>query len=155
MRTITVGTASADRTGRFQGVLKVGAFPDGSPVEIPVIIVRGQEDGPVVWMHGCVHGNEYCGTYSIHEFTRSLDPASLKGAVVALPILNLAAFRSRQRSSPFEIFNNTDMNRCFPGNPNGGMTEQMAYVVFEELKKTATHFIDFHTAYTADTRWAL
>jgi uncharacterized protein len=117
--------------------------------------VRGKESGPVLWMHACVHGNEYCGTYNIHEFVRSLDPGAMNGAVIALPALNITAFRSRQRSSPFEIFNNTDMNRCFPGSPNAGMTEQMAHAVFTELKKNATHFLDFHTAYTADTRWAL
>jgi len=155
VETIIVGSARAEGAGRFQGMLKVGSMPDGVPIELPVIIVRGAQAGPVMWLHGCVHGNEYCGAYSIHEFTRSLDPAHITGAVIALPILNITGFRSRQRSSPFEIFNNTDMNRCFPGNPDGGMTEQMAYVVFTELKRYATHFIDFHTAYTADTRWAL
>jgi predicted deacylase len=79
----------------------------------------------------------------------------VKGAVIALPILNLTDFRARQRSSPFEIFNNTDMNRCFPSSPDGGMTEQMAHVVFVALKQNATHFVDSHTAYTSDTRWAL
>lgn len=155
MTAIEVGTARADGPGRFEGVLRTSTMPDGSPVEIPIIILRGAADGPVMWMHGCVHGNEYCGTYCIHEFVRSLDPKDVKGAVIALPVVNVAAFRSRQRSSPFEQFNNTDMNRCFPGNPAGGMTEQMAHAVFTELKRWATHFIDFHTAYTADTRWAL
>lgn len=155
MAAITVGTATAERPGRVDGVLRIGAYPDGGPIETPVIVLRGASEGPVLWMHACVHGNEYCGTYNIHEFLRSLDPDQVKGAVIALPALNISAFRMRQRSSPFEQFNNTDMNRCFPGNPNGGMTEQMAYAVFSELKKHATHFMDFHTAYTADTRWAL
>ena len=155
MKSILVGSARAERTGRFQGMLKVGSMPDGAAIELPVIIVRGAQDGPALWIHGCVHGNEYCGAFSIHEFTRSLDPAQVRGTVIALPILNLTGFRARQRSSPFEIFNNTDMNRCFPGSTNGGMTEQMAHVVFTALKQNATHFVDFHTAYTPDTRWAL
>lgn len=155
MKTMTVGTASSDAPGRTNGVLRVGAHPDGGPIEIPVIILRGQADGPVLWMHACVHGNEYCGTYNIHEFIRSLDPAQMTGTVIALPAVNLTAFRSRQRASPFELFNNTDMNRCFPGSPTAGMTEQMAHAIFTELKRHATHLVDFHTAYTADTRWAL
>jgi len=155
LKSIVVGSVRAESSGRFQGTLKVGSMPDGAPIELPVIIVRGAQDGPVLWIHGCVHGNEYCGAFSIHEFTRSLDPAQVRGAVIALPILNLTGFRARQRSSPFEIFNNTDMNRCFPGSPNGGMTEQMAHVVYTALKRNATHFVDFHTAYTPDTRWAL
>jgi predicted deacylase len=155
MEVITVGSAHADGPGRFEGGLKVGAMPDGAPIEIPVVIVRGKEPGPVMWMHGCVHGNEYCGTFSIHTFMRSLDPATMQGTVIGLPILNLPAFRARQRMSPFEGFNNGDLNRCFPGNPGGGFSEQMAYHIYKPLKQYATHLVDFHTAFTIDTRWAL
>jgi predicted deacylase len=155
MNPITVGSVTADGPGRFEGTLTTGYMPDGSPVEIPVIVLRGNQDGPVLWMHACVHGNEYCGTYSIHTFLNSLDPAGLKGSIVALPILNLTAFRSSRRTSPFEGFNNGDMNRCFPGNPNGGFTEQAAAAVYAAMKGTATHLVDFHTAFTSTTRWAL
>jgi predicted deacylase len=155
MQIIEVGSARADKPGRFDGVLKVAEHPDGTDVEIPVIIVRGAKDGPVMWMHACVHGDEYCGTFNIHAFLRSLDPAEMTGTVIALPILNITAFRAYHRMSPFEGFNSGDMNRCFPGNPNGGFTEQMAHAVYRELKKYATHLVDFHTAFTIDTRWAL
>jgi predicted deacylase len=102
-----------------------------------------------------VHGNEYCGTYIIHAFLRSLDPAKVNGAVVALPVLNIAAFRALRRVSPFEGFNNGDLNRCFPGKAGGGTTEQIAAAVYAPLKAHATHLVDFHTAFTAETRWAL
>jgi predicted deacylase len=155
MKPIEVGTVKADTQGRHEGTLNVGAMPDGAPVELPVVVLRGPKDGPVMWLNGCVHGNEYCTTFSIHEFLRSLDPAKLKGSVVALPILNLTAFRVHRRSSPFEGFNNTDLNRCFPGNGKGGFTERMAHAIYQPMKRYATHFVDSHTAYTADTRWAL
>jgi uncharacterized protein len=155
MKSIVIGTAKAGRQGRFEGTLNVGAMPDGAPVDLPVVVLRGPTNGPVLWLHGCVHGNEYCTTFSIHEFLRSLDPAELRGTIVALPILNLTAFRVHRRSSPFEGFNNTDLNRCFPGNVNGGFTERMAHAIYAPLKGHATHFVDFHTAYTSDTRWAL
>ncbi len=155
METIEIGSVRADKPGRFEGTLRVGALPDGAPIEIPVVIIRGREPGPVLWMHACVHGDEYCGTYNIHSFLRALDPAEVHGTVIALPALNLTAFRSYRRMSPFEGFNNGDMNRCFPGRPDGGFTEQAAYVVYRELKRYATHLIDFHTAFTPDTRWAL
>ena len=113
MDTIEVGTAVATAPGRFDGMLKVAELPDGQTVEIPATIVRGAKDGPVLWMHGCVHGNEYCGAYIIQTFLRALEPAQLRGSVVALPFLNLTASQRNQRMSPFEGYNVGDLNRCF------------------------------------------
>lgn len=155
MKKIEVGTAVADKPGMTTGHLNIGATPDGSPVDTPVMILRGEEDGPILWMHACVHGDEYCGTFTIHSLMRSIDPADLKGAVVALPALNLTAFQSNQRMSPFEGFNGGDLNRCFPGREAGTVTEQIAYAVFGPLKEYANYFVDFHTALTPDTRWTL
>jgi predicted deacylase len=152
---ISVGSAHSKGPGIVKGKLKVADAPDGSAMEAPVIIVQGEKDGPVLWLHACVHGNEYCGTYIIHELIRSLDPKQLAGAVVALPVLNISAFQKNQRMSPFEGFNGGDMNRQFPGSSVGTLTQQMAHAVYEPLKAYADVLIDFHTAMTPDVRWAL
>jgi predicted deacylase len=152
---IIVGSTHSTSPGVAKGILKIGEAPDGSALDIPVIIVRGEKDGPTLWLNGCVHGNEYCGTYIIHEFLRGLDHAKLAGNVVALPILNKPAFQMRQRMSPYEVFHGGDLNRQFPGNPNGTQTQQMAHAVYEPLKRYADVLIDFHTAMTPDVRWAL
>jgi predicted deacylase len=86
---------------------------------------------------------------------RELDTATLAGTVVALPILNITAFRSKIRMSPFEGFAGGDLNRAFPGKADGTLTEQMAHAIYAELKAHATHLVDLHTAMTADVRWAL
>lgn len=155
MKAIEIGTARSTGPGRVEGLLKVAEAPDGTDIAIPVIIVRGEKDGPVLWVQACVHGDEYCGTRNVQTFLKSLNPAEMSGTVIGLPILNITAFRAHHRMSPHEGFNLGDMNRCFPGNPNGGFTEQMAHVVYTHLKAHATHLIDFHTAFTFDTRWAL
>ena len=155
MKEIQVGTAVSNRAGVTRGTLRTADLPDGAPVEIPVVIARGAGDGPTLWLHGCVHGNEYCGTYIIHECLRSLEPGVMSGTVVALPILNLAAFRQNQRMSPFEGYGGGDLNRCFPGDPNGSLTQQIAYAVYQPLKEHADYLVDFHTAVTEDTMWAL
>src|ERR1043166_7041339 len=114
MERIKIGTAISAGPGIAKGSLKVGDKPDGRPVAIPVIIARGGAgDGPTLWLHGCVHGNEYCGAFIIHELMRARKPERLSGTVVALPILNLTAFRRKQRMSPFEGFTGGDLNRCF------------------------------------------
>jgi predicted deacylase len=134
-------------------MLQVGWLPDGYPMEIPVIVVRGRDAGPTVWIHGCVHGNEHCGAFIIHKFMRELQLP--RGTVVALPVLNITGFQRQQRMSPFEGYNGGDLNRCFPGKADGTLTEQMGFHIFRHLRAQATHFIDLHTAFTADTRWAL
>lgn len=155
MKEIEVGDVVSREPGIAKGRLKVGDLPDGRPVRIPAIVARGRKAGPTLWLHGCVHGDEYCGAYIIHETLRRLDVAQLAGAVVALPVLNLTAFRRKQRMSPFERMGGGDLNRCFPGKPDGGLTEQMAYAIYEPLKRHADYLIDFHTAMTEDVRWAL
>jgi predicted deacylase len=155
METIEIGTAVSKGEGIAKGFLKVGELPDGQAMRIPVVILRGREAGPVLWLHGCVHGNEYCGAFTIHELLRSLQPQQVKGTIVALPILNITAFEKNQRMSPFEGYNGGDLNRCFPGKANGTLTEQMAHAIYGSLRRYATYLIDFHTAMTEDVRWAL
>ena len=152
---IRVGTAEAARAGVSRGELRVGDTPDGEPVTIPVTIARGAAEGPVLWIHGCVHGDEFCGAFIIHELLRTLDAASLSGVVVALPMLNITASQRGQRMSPFATFGYGDLNRCFPGMPDGAFTDQMAHAIYTGLRQYADYFVDFHTALTPDTRWAL
>jgi predicted deacylase len=154
-RVIEIGSALSAGPGRVDGFLKTAELPDGKPIEIPVTIIQGAKDGPVLWLHGCVHGNEYCGAYTIHEFVRGLNPGLLKGAVVALPFLNITASQRFQRMSPYEQYNIGDLNRCFPGRADGSLTEQIGHAIWTELKRYATHLVDIHTALTPDTRWAL
>jgi predicted deacylase len=155
MQDIRIGSAVTNGPGQAQGWLKLADNPDGSPMQTPVVIVTGSRPGPTVWVHACVHGNEYCGTKIVHALLRSLDPRSLAGRVVALPALNISAFNRNQRTSPFEGYGGGDMNRAFPGVEAGSLTQQMAFRVYRELKAHADVLVDFHTAHTADVRWAI
>jgi predicted deacylase len=155
MVTIEIGTAVSKGPGVAKGRLKTGELPDGQPILIPVVVVRGAASGPTLWLHGCVHGSEYCGAFVLHELIRSLSPETLKGTVVALPILNLTAFQKNQRMSPFEGYNGGDLNRNFPGNPTGTLTQQIAHAIYAPLRQHADYLVDMHTALTDDVRWAL
>ncbi|UCE31325.1 MAG: succinylglutamate desuccinylase/aspartoacylase family protein [Burkholderiales bacterium] len=155
MEEISIGTALSREPGTVRGRLKVADFPDGTPMEIPVVIVRGSRPGKTLWLHGCVHGNEYCGTFIIHELLRALAPDEMAGSVVALPVLNVSAFHKNQRMSPFELYGGGDLNRCFPGQQDGSLTQQIAFHVYRHLKQYADCLVDFHTAMTPDVRWAL
>lgn len=155
MATMRIGTAVSDGVGIARGYLKVGDMPDGRPMQIPVLIGQGAAPGPTLWLHGCVHGSEACGAFAVHRLFRELDPRTLSGMLVGLPILNITAFRAKQRMSPFEGYAGGDLNRCFPGKADGTLTEQMAHAIYTELRAHASHLVDLHTAMTADVRWAL
>lgn len=155
MEVLQIGTATSRAPGVAKGFLKTADLPDGCPIQIPVVIVRGALAGPTLWLHGCVHGNEYCGTFIIHELLRSIRPSDLAGTIVALPILNLTAFEKNQRMSPFEGYGGGDLNRCFPGQAGGSLTQQIAHVIYTPLRQYASYLVDFHTAMTDDVRWAL
>lgn len=155
MEEIRIGTAVSSAPGLATGELRTGDMPDGESITIPVAIIRGRSAGPTLWLNGCVHGDEYCGTYIIHELLRTVSADDLGGTVVALPILNITGSQRNQRMSPFEGFGHGDMNRCFPGKPDGSLTDQMAYHVYRHLKQHADYLVDFHTAFTVDVRWAL
>lgn len=155
MEMLEIGTVASRGPGLTKGYLKIADLPDGRPIQIPVLILRGQKPGPTLWLHGCVHGNEYCGAFTIHELLRELPAKELNGTIVALPILNITAFEKNQRMSPFEGYGGGDLNRCFPGDPKGSLTQQMAHAIYVLLKQHADYLIDFHTAMTADVHWAL
>ncbi|MCP5367237.1 MAG: succinylglutamate desuccinylase/aspartoacylase family protein [Hyphomicrobiales bacterium] len=155
MEEIRVGSAVSTAAGVSTGELRTGDMPDGAPITIPVVILRGETDGPTLWLNGCVHGDELCGTYIIHEVLRTVAPGDLTGTIVAMPLLNVTASQKVQRMSPFELFGNGDLNRCFPGDPGGLTTQQMAHHIYGPLKQYADFLIDFHTALTIDVRWAL
>jgi len=155
MEEINIGTAVSTAPGRSIGDLRIGDLPDGEAITTPVVILRGAGEGPLLWLHGCVHGDEYCGTFVIHEMLRSVAPEALSGTIVALPMLNVTASQRNRRMSPFESMSHGDLNRCFPGKADGSLTEQMGHAIYSQLKAHADYFIDFHTALTGDVRWAL
>ena len=155
MKEIRIGTAVSNAVGLAKGELRLADMPDGEAITIPVSILRGADGGPTLWLQGCVHGDEYCGTFIIHELLRSINHEALTGTVIALPILNITASLKHQRMSPYETMSHGDLNRCFPGKAGGSFSEQMAHAIYTHLKEHADYLIDFHTALTADVRWAL
>lgn len=139
---IVVGTAEAKPGKLERGELRVGSMADGSPIRLPVFIASGRKDGPTVWLEGCIHGEEYGGAASIIEFMRALDPESLQGTIIGVPVANPASFNFRSRVSSIDGQN---LNRIFPGNAGGSHSFQLAAVIGEQLAKNADYLIDLHS----------
>ena len=135
------GNLKASPGQSVSGMVKVGELSNRAVIEMPVIIVNGVEEGPVVWLNGAIHGDELNGPMAIREVMPLLDPQKLKGAVIATPVSNPFALQARQKNTPQDGF---DMDMQFPGDPKGTLSQRMAYYLFQQIKKYATHLIDFH-----------
>ena len=91
-------------------------------VMIPVTVVKNGE-GPTALLTGANHGDEYEGPIALFELARSVRPEDVTGRVIIVPAMNQPAFAAGTRTSPIDKGN---MNRAFPGRPNGTVTEKIA-----------------------------
>ncbi len=143
MAAITVGGVTARKGEIVHGVLPVGNFADGTPLEVPFIIINGAGEGPTVYVEAACHGSEINGLEVIRRLvTEEVRPQGLRGAFVIVPVANVVAFTHRQGHTPFD---NENMNRVWPGKPDGRMSERIAHVIWENAIKDADYVIDLHT----------
>lgn len=122
--------------------LEVTARADGGDWRLPLLVVRGQQDGPTLAVLAGVHGDEYEGVEVIPQVFRQVDPAALSGTLLMVPVCNLPAYGAAQRSSPVDGLN---LARVFPGRVDGTLTERIAYVLVESVFRHADFVIDLHS----------
>lgn len=139
-----VATVDFDRDGVQHGFLRLPYSRDDSAwgsVMIPVAVVRNGE-GPTALLTGGNHGDEYEGPIALFDLARSLDPAAVRGRAIIVPAMNYPAFRAGTRTSPIDRGN---LNRAFPGRPDGTPTEKIADYFTRALLPLADIVLDFHS----------
>ncbi len=115
----------------------------GQPVRAPVIVVKGAAgSGPVVGVTAAVHGNELNGIPTIHRLMKTLDPANMKGAVLAVTVVNVPGYLRNERRFP----DHTDLNRVMPGRDGGRESSLYAHRLTERVLGTLDVLVDLHTA---------
>ncbi|MFI0938604.1 succinylglutamate desuccinylase/aspartoacylase family protein [Streptomyces sp. NPDC021020] len=137
----TPATATA-APGHTVTAVPVTRMGNGHDVELTVHRVTGARPGPTLVAFGGVHGDEAMGPEEVRRLVSSVDPAELSGTVVAVPVANPYAYDAMCRFTPQDGLN---LNRIFPGDRNGSVTEQLA-AVLAEIMLEGDYFIDFHSA---------
>jgi predicted deacylase len=139
--TLTVGTAKASRGQKAMGVI---AVPPGSDAgtNIPVVVVHGARPGRVLALVAGAHGTEYASIVALEKLIALLDPAQLSGTVIIVPLVNLASFE--QKIAHVNPVDGKNMNRFYPGNPNGTQTERASFAMTREVVEQCDHLIDLH-----------
>ncbi|HXA25320.1 MAG TPA: succinylglutamate desuccinylase/aspartoacylase family protein [Acetobacteraceae bacterium] len=110
-------------------------------IPIPIVVLKNG-DGPTALLVSGTHGDEYEGQVTLCNLVKSLDPARIQGRVIILPAANFPAALAGRRTSPIDEGN---LNRLFPGDPDGTVTEQIAYHIEHELVPLADLVCDLHS----------
>jgi predicted deacylase len=123
--------------------LDVAPLPDGQTVRLPLLVARGARPGPTMVALGGVHGDEYEGMAAVRAVFRALDPATLSGTFLGVPVCNPPAFAAAARTSPLDGLN---LARAFPGRPDGTISERIAHVIETSVTARADFLIDLHSS---------
>lgn len=114
----------------------------GNPVSVPLIIIKGREEGPILGLTAAIHGNELNGIGVIHRVMESVDPSALKGIILAVPGLNAISLGFDER----RFLDQEDLNRNFPGKENGNRSQQYVAAINKKILPKMDFLIDMHTA---------
>jgi predicted deacylase len=121
--------------------LKVAESYTAEPVTVPVTVVRGAP-GPTVFVTATVHGDELNGVGILRGLLNDADFSTLKGTLIAVPVVNVPGFLNQDRRLP----DRRDLNRSFPGSRRGSLTARLAETLFREVIRKSDFGIDLHTA---------
>lgn len=136
-------TVDFSREGVQHGFLKLPYSRDNSAwgaLMIPITVIR-RGNGPTVLLAGANHGDEYEGPVALAKLASSLRVEEVRGCVIILPFMNYPAFRAASRTSPIDGGN---MNRSFPGRPDGTVTQKIADYIQRHLLPMADYVLDIH-----------
>ena len=114
---------------------------DGLSLATPALVVNGAQTGPVLCLTAAVHGDELNGVEIVRRILHGINPEELSGTVIGVPIVNLQGF---QRSSRY-LTDRRDLNRFFPGNPQGSSASRIAHSFFNEIISHCNLLVDLHT----------
>ncbi|MDR5734227.1 N(2)-acetyl-L-2,4-diaminobutanoate deacetylase DoeB [Caballeronia sp. LZ025] len=136
-------TVDFDANGVQHGFLKLPYSRDDSAwgaVMIPVTVVKRGE-GPTALLTGGNHGDEYEGPIALAKLASTLKEEDVSGRVIIVPYMNYPAFRAGTRTSPIDAGN---LNRSFPGKPDGTVTQKIADYFQRHLLPLADYVLDIH-----------
>lgn len=137
-------TVDFARDGVQHGHLKLPYSRDDSAwgaVMIPITVVKNGA-GPTALLTGGNHGDEYEGPVALAKLAQQLQASEVRGRVIIVPFMNTPAFLAGRRTSPIDAGN---LNRSFPGKPDGTVTQKIADYFQRYLLPLADLVLDIHS----------
>ncbi len=120
----------------------VSALPTGHDLSLPVRVLNGALPGPRLWLSAALHGDELNGVEIVRGVLDVVRPQALRGALYAVPIVNVFGFLQHSRYLP----DRRDLNRSFPGSQRGSLAGRLASLFLDQIVAPCDYGIDLHTA---------
>jgi uncharacterized protein len=137
---IAIGSVRANRGESARGFLEIGETLTG-PIRIPIVLLHGATEGPVLCLTSGVHATEYAPIEAVFRILEELNPQSLRGTVIAVPVVSMHMFSARCGFvSPLDGLN---PNKVAPGGA-GSITEVLVHTLLTEVIAKAEYHIDLH-----------
>ena len=136
-----------DRDGKQEGFLRLPYSVHRSAygwIPIPIICIKNG-GGPRVLLVAGNHGDEYEGQVALMKLCRALDASDVRGRLIILPAANFPAVKAGRRTSPIDDGGEGNLNRSFPGDPNGFPTAMIAHYIEGVLLPMSEYVFDLHS----------
>ena len=140
--TLTVGGVSAAPGTMVSGSLDVPARAGDTGATIPISLINGTTPGPVLALVAGTHGMEYVPIIALQRMRATINPKTLRGAIVMIHVANMPSFLGR--TIYYSPADGKNLNRVFPGRADGTLSERIADVITREVIARATHLVDLH-----------
>lgn len=121
--------------------ISIDRLPTGTLIDIPIYVFNSKNPGPTVLVQAGLHGDEINGIEIVRRMLAEKLFTIDKGAIIAVPILNIFGFIHFSRDVP----DGKDVNRSFPGTKSGSMASRIAYHYRSEVMSQIDIAIDLHT----------
>lgn len=112
-----------------------------SKIEVPIIVERSKKPGPTILFSAGIHGDEINGVDIVRQLIAKKINIPKRGTIICMPIINIFGFLNSRRDFP----DGRDLNRVFPGLPNGSLASRVAYRLINEVLPDVDMIVDFHT----------
>ena len=112
-------------------------------LRFPATVLHGHGTGKTMLITAGVHAGEYVGIQAAIELSQKLKIEKVTGTIIIVKVLNRPAFEARNGSMGLADAKN--LNREFPGNPDGTEMERLAWAISQELQPVADYYIDLHS----------
>lgn len=138
---IKIGEVEVQPGDRVSINLPVAHLYTGTSLSMPVQVICGRRSGPVLVVSAAIHGDELNGVEIIRRLLKRKALESIRGTLIAVPIVNVHGFLNQSRYLP----DRRDLNRSFPGSAKGSIASRTANTFVKQIVSKADVGIDLHT----------